>query len=195
MALYADDRNRDRPIPRDAIMAGIAGAASGLIATIPMTAAMLIIQRLLPRRQQTKLEPRKISDALLKRADLDDDLNGEQKRSIALASHFAYGTSVGMMYPAFEKRMPVEESLRGPAFGLGVWAASYLGWLPAAGILPPPQRRPAGRNLLLIAAHLIWGAALHRTYKSITAGGNPKPRVGDSRESCAPSSASSRVSA
>jgi hypothetical protein len=40
-----------------------------------------------------------------------------------------------------------------------VWAASYAGWLPAVNTLPPPQRRPAGRNLLLILSHLVWGAA------------------------------------
>ncbi|HAE50229.1 MAG: hypothetical protein CMO30_07955 [Tistrella sp.] len=41
-----------------------------------------------------------------------------------------------------------------------MWAASYLGWIPAARILKPATRHPWRRNLLMIAAHLVWGASL-----------------------------------
>jgi uncharacterized membrane protein YagU involved in acid resistance len=50
--------------------------------------------------------------------------------------------------------------LKGALFGVGVWAASYLGWLPAAGILRPATREPAGRNAMMIASHAVWGASL-----------------------------------
>jgi uncharacterized membrane protein YagU involved in acid resistance len=51
----------------------------------------------------------------------------------------------------------------GPVYGLAVWAAGYAGWLPAMHILPPTAQRPLGRNLLLITAHLVWGAAAEAT--------------------------------
>jgi hypothetical protein len=50
--------------------------------------------------------------------------------------------------------------LAGVGFGLAVWAGSYLGWLPAAGIISPATEHPARRNALMIAAHAVWGAGV-----------------------------------
>jgi hypothetical protein len=47
--------------------------------------------------------------------------------------------------------------MRGIFFGLVVWAGSYLGWVPAAGILPPATEAPARRNALMIGSHFLWG--------------------------------------
>jgi hypothetical protein len=137
----------------------LAGAVSGLIATVPMTVAMLVIQRMLPRRQQTTLEPRRVSDDMLRKANLHDDISEEGKEQFSVAAHFGYGAGVGTIYALAEPFMPLPRGLRGPAYALAVWAVSYAGWLPAVKTLPPPQKRPAGRNLLLIASHLVWGAA------------------------------------
>jgi uncharacterized membrane protein YagU involved in acid resistance len=137
----------------------IAGAVSGFVATVPMTVAMLVIQRMLPRREQTTLEPRRISEDMLRKADLHDDFTERGKEQFSVAAHFGYGAGVGMIYAMADRVMPLPRGLRGPAYGMLVWAASYAGWLPAVKTLPPPQRRPAGRNLLLIVSHLVWGAA------------------------------------
>jgi uncharacterized membrane protein YagU involved in acid resistance len=136
----------------------LAGAMAGFVATVPMTATMLVVDRLLPRWQRTRLEPRRIMDDMLHRAGLQDDLNERERLSASIAAHFAFGTAVGAPYTLLDEVMPLPRGLRGPAYGLLVWASSYAGWLPAIGTLPPPQRRPAGRNLLLIASHLVWGA-------------------------------------
>ena len=45
----------------------------------------------------------------------------------------------------------------GPASGVAVWLASYMGWIPAVGILEPAPRHPVRRNGLMIGAHLVWG--------------------------------------
>jgi uncharacterized membrane protein YagU involved in acid resistance len=50
--------------------------------------------------------------------------------------------------------------LKGMIFGLLVWFSSYLGLLPATGILHQPKEQPPRPNLLMIVAHLVWGAAL-----------------------------------
>ena len=145
----------DRSLLGDAL----AGAVSGLVATVPMTVAMLVMQRLLPRREQSTLEPRRISDDMLRKVDLDDDLSERGKQKVSVAAHFGYGAGTGMIYALADRFLPLPRGLRGPAYGMLVWAASYAGWLPAVKTLPPPQRRPAGRNLLLIVSHLVWGAA------------------------------------
>jgi putative membrane protein len=50
--------------------------------------------------------------------------------------------------------------VKGIGFGLLVWAGSYLGLLPALGLLSPATQHAPQRNLLMIAAHLVWGAVL-----------------------------------
>jgi uncharacterized membrane protein YagU involved in acid resistance len=144
---------------RTLLAEALAGAVSGLAATVPMTVAMLVMQRVLPRRQQTTLEPRRVSDDMLRKSGLNDDLSERGKERVSVVAHFGYGAGTGMIYALAERLLPLPRGLRGPVYGLFVWAASYAGWLPAVNTLPPPQRRPAGRNLMLVVSHLVWGAA------------------------------------
>jgi uncharacterized membrane protein YagU involved in acid resistance len=123
-----------------------------------MTLAMFAMQRSLPRRQQRRLEPGRITDDMLRRVGLRENLRKNERDCAATIAHFGYGAAVGAAYPLVS-RLPLPSGTRGPAYGLLVCAASYAGWLPAIETLPPPQRRPAGRNVLLIAAHLVWGMA------------------------------------
>jgi uncharacterized membrane protein YagU involved in acid resistance len=58
--------------------------------------------------------------------------------------------------------------VNGVAYGLGVWTASYLGLLPALGLLAPATEHPARRNALMIAAHVVWGASLGITAKRLS---------------------------
>lgn len=135
------------------------GAAAGLAATVPMTIAMEVIQRLLPPDEQTPQEPLIITRKLLMRTGLDRYMDRHQQLALTAVAHFAYGAASGAAYLWLGQRLPLPQRLRGPAFGLLVWAGSYAGWLPVLKILPPPSRRPVGRNLLLIGAHLVWGVA------------------------------------
>ncbi|MEJ7606229.1 MAG: DUF6789 family protein [Bryobacteraceae bacterium] len=48
----------------------------------------------------------------------------------------------------------------GALYGLAVWGGSYLGVMPATGLYKSATEEPAARNALMIAAHLVWGAAL-----------------------------------
>jgi hypothetical protein len=57
--------------------------------------------------------------------------------------------------------------MTGVALGLGVWTASYLGVLPALGILRPATEHPARRTALMIAAHVVWGSALGSTLQAL----------------------------
>jgi len=138
----------------------VTGAMSGFVATIPMTVAMLAINKLLARPHRQRLEPRKITDDMLGRVGLRDDLSEEERKQAALAAHFAFGSAAGSLYPVVEPFIPAPPAIRGPLFGLGVWAVSYCGVLPAIETLPSPEKRPLGRTALLVAAHLVWGAAL-----------------------------------
>jgi NO-binding membrane sensor protein with MHYT domain len=52
-------------------------------------------------------------------------------------------------------------------FGLGVWATSYLGWLPAFGVRQPITYDPLPRTGLMIAAHLAWGMAAGLVFAAV----------------------------
>lgn len=79
----------------------------------------------------------------------------------ALAAHFAFGAATGALYGAATSHKHVSPGITsGVMFGLGVWAASYLGWVPLTGLMPPASQQPAQRNAMMVASHIVWGAAL-----------------------------------
>lgn len=138
----------------------LAGLVSGLAATAPMTVAMELMHRGLPERERYPLPPRRITDRVLEAAGVEgDDLDETRRRELALLNHFAYGAAAGALYAPVMRRTGLPPVASGVVYGLGVWAGSYLGWLPAAGVLPSAARHPARRNALMIAAHVVWGAA------------------------------------
>ncbi len=134
------------------------GALAGLVATAPMSAAMKLMHEQLPRHEQYPLPPRAVTMEVAERAGLREHLDEPEREGLTWASHFAYGAGCGAAYAllAGGKRLP--PALAGASFGLAVWAGSYLGWLPAAGLLRPATEHPTRRNALMIAAHLVWGA-------------------------------------
>jgi hypothetical protein len=137
----------------------LAGAIAGFGATLPMTAFMVFAQRCLPRREQEELPPVKITGQLLRRTGALD-LTEPAGAAVTLANHFGYGTAAGTAYAAITGSVEHPSFVRGVAYGLGVSAGSYLGWLPAAGVHRSATNEPLGRNLLMVGAHAIWGASL-----------------------------------
>ncbi len=142
------------------------GAASGLLATLPMTLAMELLHRRLPARQRSPLPPWWITRRTLGRAGLGDGLRLSgypavwQWTPATLAGHFAYGAAAGALYAPLARAVRLPALPGGIGFGLLVWLASYLGWLPVAGLFPPATEQPKERNLLMVGAHALWGAVL-----------------------------------
>jgi hypothetical protein len=137
------------------------GALAGLAATAPMTGVMLLLHRLLPGYQRYPLEPYRITTRLARRLHLSRYLDDQSGRVAATTvAHFGYGAAAGALFPPLTQRLPVPGVLAGLVYGLLVWAGSYLGLVPALGLLSPATQQPARRNALMIAAHLVWGAAL-----------------------------------
>ena len=81
-----------------------------------------------------------------------------------MLAHFGYGAATGA---AFAAATGSRDPAAGAAYGVLVWAGSYLGWIPAAGILRPAWEHPARRNLLMIAVHLVWGASMALTLREL----------------------------
>jgi uncharacterized membrane protein YagU involved in acid resistance len=66
---------------------------------------------------------------------------------------------MGLLYALFADKLPLPAIVKGLLFGLLVWAASYLGLLPLLGLTESAPTEPTRRNLLMIAARMIWGAS------------------------------------
>lgn len=139
----------------------VRGAIAGTVATVPMTLVMISLFRRLPRRQRYPLPPRLLMENLTARVTRDKAVDEAKLTHVTVGTHFGYGAITGAFYPYLE-RDARPNVLTGMTFGVGIWAASYLGWIPAAGLLAPATRHPASRNALMLAAHLVWGAALAR---------------------------------
>lgn len=136
------------------------GALAGCAATVPMTLVMTALFKRLPPEEQYALPPGEITAKLTEEAGLEDHVDKSTHDALTLLSHFGYGAAAGAVYAPLANRLPLPPLLGGAVFGLALWAASYLGWLPAAGILRPADEHPARRNALMIAAHLVWGGTL-----------------------------------
>lgn len=134
----------------------IGGAVHGVLATVPMTIAMFGARRLGLMRE---LPPKTITNAALDAADVDAperDVN-----ALAGVAHLAYGAGCGALYAAIAPRSRASTgSVLGMMFGTAVWFASYQGWVPAVGIMPPASRDRPGRPATMFVAHLVFGATL-----------------------------------
>lgn len=154
----------------------VLGGTAGCVATLPMTATIRAIHRRLPSHKRYPATPRELIDST---ADaVGTRLSEEPARDLTLLAHYAYGAAAGALIAA---ALPRPSLPAGAAAGTAVWAASYLGWIPAAGLLKPATEHPARRNAMMIAAHLVWGGALalalrelHAERESIIAAGEDR---------------------
>lgn len=136
------------------------GALAGLTATTAMTATMRRLYAFVSPDERYPLPPREITERVA-----PPESEG-MLRDTSLASHFAYGAAVGALIAAAGTR---HRDGVGALLGIGVWAASYLGWIPAVGILKPAHGHPLPRNALMIGAHLVWGAATTWSIRELAA--------------------------
>jgi hypothetical protein len=147
----------------------VQGAIAGLTATVPMTAAMKIGADQLPRHERYPLPPRLITKELARKSGVSHDLTESEVLALTIAAHFGYGATMGAAYSAMTPPKWTGP-LTGIAFGLRVWASSYLGALPGLNLLRPATKHPARRNALMIAAHVVWGSALGAALHALDAG-------------------------
>lgn len=136
------------------------GAVAGFTATTPMTLAMDLLHTTLPRDEQDPLPPRHVTERATAKAGVRPALSDDQRHDLTMLAHFGFGTTAGALYGPLARRLNLPPVAGGIAYGLGVWACSYLGWLPAVGLYRPPHREPAGRHAVTIAGHVVWGASL-----------------------------------
>lgn len=138
------------------------GALAGTVATLPMSLFMLGAQK---AGLMGKQPPEHITESFLDRIGIRKRPD-EAEDVLAALNHFVFGAVGGAIY-GLVRRERVPEVPQGMAFGLAMWAASYKGWVPAAGIMPDPDHDRPGRPTAMIAAHLLFGGALAGFYQAL----------------------------
>jgi hypothetical protein len=98
----------------------------------------------------------------------DESVAPVTRRAIAVPLHFGFGAVAGALFGAAAGRTRAASGPLAIPFALLVWLVSYLGWIPAAHILPPATDQPGRRNALMIAAHVVWGAATGASFRALS---------------------------
>jgi hypothetical protein len=126
----------------------VAGALEGVRATLAMSAVLAVakVVRLMPAQP-----PVLIVEHLL------PGLPRSVVQPLAWAAHLGYGAAAGAAYRVLAGR---GGRTSGALFGLALWAGSYEGWVPVAGVLPPAHADDRGRVLSMVAGHLVYGSVL-----------------------------------
>jgi uncharacterized membrane protein YagU involved in acid resistance len=105
-----------------------------------------------------EMPPEKITAAMLQRAGIDR--SGDQQDALAAVLHFGFGATAGAAFGVIAPKSLVVRVPAGMAYGAAIWGVSYMGWVPALGIMPPADRDRRDRQAVMLAAHLIYGTAL-----------------------------------
>lgn len=147
------------------------GFWAGTIATSTMTVAFFAIFRQLPQLKKSPLPPGTITDDLTEYIGVAGKLDSEDRQNAAMFAHYGYGFSMATVYSWFARNSRGNGVAKGSAFGMGVWAFSYLGLLPALQVRATAPRMPWQRNAMMIAAHLVWGATLGYTEERLRLAG------------------------
>jgi uncharacterized membrane protein YagU involved in acid resistance len=132
------------------------GILAGTAATVPMSVVMQALHRW-PRREAASLPPRQITYRIARRTGAARQLDKNGLQALTWINHFGYGAGMGGLYVLLTSRIKAHPVLKGAAWGMIIWTISYLGWLPAAGILPPATQHTKRRNSLMLISHLVWG--------------------------------------
>jgi len=114
-----------------------------------MTAVMSALER------WEDLPPQRITENVAGGA-----LNQEQAEALSITAHFGLGAAAGAGYAGFAGESGLPPVAEGALYGLAVWGGAYLGVLPHSGLYPSPSHDRRSRTMLMIGAHLVWGAAL-----------------------------------
>ena len=84
----------------------------------------------------------------------------------------SYGASFGAGYAGTPGTGSV--LFDGTLLGLGVWAAGYLGWLPATGLMPPVWKQRARQVWAPGVEHVVYGLATVCAFRWLFARAQPK---------------------
>jgi hypothetical protein len=146
------------------------GAVGGALATAVYSAVLMAGDKagLLEDRR-----PRRLARASMRRSRGQGRGQGRRNRArpglspgvspgesvVDTIAHYAFGAGCGSILGLLSTGQRVPAPI-GAAYGLAVWYLGYQKLAPSVGACPPAGEDRAGRQALLLAGHLLWGASL-----------------------------------
>ncbi|MEU6717395.1 DUF6789 family protein [Nonomuraea sp. NPDC046802] len=79
--------------------------------------------------------------------------------ALGTLAHFGFGIGCGTLLHVLARGRHVRQPVA-VGYALSIWIASYEGWVPRMGVLPPISRDQPGRPIVMAAAHAIYGITL-----------------------------------
>jgi hypothetical protein len=145
----------------------VLGAAGGIAGTLAIQALLTANQKWLPstvppiRQDPGEFMVEKGKDVLPEpvRQRIPQAVETGAARLLAAG----YGLTFGALY-ALLRPQGGSPFVDGILLGLANWATGYLGWLPAAGLMPPIWRQKAPQAIVPVAEHVLYGMATVATY-------------------------------
>lgn len=136
------------------VRSAVQGAAAGLAATAAMSAVMAAARE---EGRVGRLPPKLLTRRFLPGGREYTPRPGENLATAV--AHGGFGTAAGAVFGVLTGGRPPRVRT-GLAYGLGVWLASYEGWVPWVTVQPPAHRDAPARAAVMAAAHLVYGCAL-----------------------------------
>jgi pimeloyl-ACP methyl ester carboxylesterase/uncharacterized membrane protein YagU involved in acid resistance len=153
---------------RNSILAGaLAGMTGGLV-------MMMMRKRMVPKIMPQPMQPDEfVPQEVIKWTETQvghpQALSDGQEMKAAAGAHLGYSALMGTLYGLARPLMQtVPTPLAGAAFGLGVWALSFEGWMPALGIIERTTDKPAQKWLVPIMGHMVYGAVTALAFEALT---------------------------
>ncbi len=135
----------------------VAGAVDGAAGTVAMSVLMLGARQV---GLVERLPPERITAATLDALGLPHSRG--TRNALAPLLHLGFGVVAGVLFGLLRRvlRLPLSSVLQGTAYGCLVWLVSYMGWVPMLGLMPPASRDQPRRTIVMVGAHLLYGAVL-----------------------------------
>ncbi|HEY0444313.1 MAG TPA: DUF6789 family protein [Candidatus Limnocylindrales bacterium] len=135
------------------------GVAAGIAATAAMSVVLVAAER---SGDMSRMPPHEIASNAISKSPIGAETSGRARRRLGWVAHFAFGAAAGATFEVVRRRLPprVPAVPAAVAFAAVVWGVSYLGWIPALGLMPPATDDEPGRQPALLLAHAVFGGVL-----------------------------------
>jgi len=142
------------------------GAAAGAVATFVMQGMLEQGQKHIPEgTPPIRKDP---GEFMLDKAKaVLPPMPKKVEAAAAKSLHLGYGVTAGLIWSLLpHSRWNAAE---GAVLGLGVWAAGYLGWLPALDLMPPISDQTKTQIAVPVVEHALFGVAVAKAFEALAA--------------------------
>lgn len=142
----------------------LGGGVAGAVATVLMSAVIWGFKW--AGIYKSEPAPEALSNRMLGRVTGKHARSGPARKTLVTLSHLGFGAGSGSVY-GLSTRVQPPSVLTGTLFGIGLWLASYKGWIPGVSLMPPPEHDEKGRAVTMAVAHVVYGATLGWTTRRL----------------------------